>query len=118
MVTVTGSSECDLLPVPAFDQTAGNGISSGRLQLHCGILPVGMCVSGDRDVYVVSDREPDHCIYQYVSEFCFCCILWDGILSFSARLGAQRNDRNPFDPDTDRCLYLSYDEKLDACGRN
>lgn len=113
----TGSSECDLLPVPAFDQTAGNGISSGRLQLHCGILPVGMCVSGDRDVYVVSDREPDHCIYQYVRNFAFVVFVGRNLV-FSARLGAQRNDRNPFDPDTDRCLYLSYDEKLDACGRN
>ena len=93
------------------------GISSGRLQLHCGILPVGMCVSGNRDVYVVSDREPDHCIYQYVWNFAFVVFVGRNLV-FSARLGVQRNDRNPFDPDTDRCLYLSYDEKLDACGRN
>ena len=73
--------------------------------------------SGDRDVYVVSDREPDHCIYQYVRNFAFVVFVGRNLV-FSARLGAQRNDRNPFDPDTDRCLYLSYDEKLDACGRN
>ncbi len=75
-----------------------------------------MCVSGDRDVYVVSDREPDHCIYQHVRNFAFVVFVGRNLV-FSARLGAQRNDRNPFDPDTDRCLYLSYDEKLDACGR-
>ena len=40
-----------------------------------------MCVSGDRDVYVVSDREPDHCIYQYVRNL-LLLYLWDGILSF------------------------------------
>ena len=91
MVTVPGSSECDLLPVPAFwPNSRWERHISGRLQLHCGILPL-MCVSGDRDVYVVSDREPDHCIYQYCSGISFCCICGTESCLFCQSFGAQRN---------------------------
>ena len=66
--------------------------------LGCVYLAIGMFMSSLTESQIIA-------FYQYVRNFAFVVFVGRNLV-FSAKLGAQRNDRNPFDPDTDRCLYL------------
>jgi ABC-2 type transport system permease protein len=97
-----------------------NGISSQMVLLTNAhgmtltILPVGLCICGNRHVPVCSDGKSDDRIYQYIWYSAYLVSLeWNSF--HASKQCSQRIGRCAYHSDSDCCLYLSDDRKYSDC---
>ena len=113
MVTVIGIPNVIFCAFPLIIKAQGTAYLKVDY-IHRGILPVGLCICGNRHVPVCSDGKSDDRIYQYIWYSAYLVSLeWNSF--HASKQCSQRIGRCDYYSDSDCCLYLSDDRKYSDC---